>query len=101
MNFELLDRYLLEGKPEKAEVVKTLLAQPSPLAAAVPFYEGMRMLGARTPDLTLLALRLVLVGRKADDASVIALRALSEQARAAGAGDSAERRAYHEAVSAP
>lgn len=98
MIFELLDRYLLEGKPAKADVVKTLLANPSPLPAAAPFYEGMRMLGARTPDLTFVALRLVLAGRKADDASVIALRGLSEKARAAGA-DGAERRAYLDALS--
>jgi hypothetical protein len=99
--FELLDRYLLDGEPAKAEVVKALLVQRSELPAAAPFYEGMRMLGARTPDLTLLALRLVLDGRKADDASVTALRTLAERARAAGAGDTAERRAYREALTAP
>src|SRR5271170_6662814 len=91
MSFEFLDGYLLDGKPEKAYVVKTLLANPSELPAASPYYEGLRMLGARAPDLAFVALRLVLAGHKADDASVVALRSLIEQARAAGAGD-AERR---------
>lgn len=72
--FELLDRYLLDGAPPKTDVIKTLLADRSDLAAAAPFYEGMRLLGPRTPDLTLLALRLVLAGKKADDANVVALR---------------------------
>ena len=101
MIFELLDRYLLEGAPAKADVVKALLASPSELPAAAPFYEGMRMLGARTPDLTFLALRLVLAGRKADDAGVVALRASSQLARAAGSGDTAERRAYFQLLSVP
>jgi hypothetical protein len=50
MDFELLDGYLLDAKPVKADVVKRLLAERSPLPAAQAFYEGMRMLGARTPD---------------------------------------------------
>jgi hypothetical protein len=94
VHFELLDRYLLEGKPAKDVVVKTLLSEPSAASGAAPFYEGMRMLGARTPDLTLVALRLVLAGKKADDESVVELRTLAERARAAGAGGIAERRAY-------
>lgn len=96
MEFELLDRYLLEAKPEKADVVKTLLTQRSGAAAAQPFYEGMRMLGARTPDLTLVALRLVLAGKKADDESVVALRDLAERARSGQ--DSSAREAYMRAL---
>lgn len=34
----------------------------------------MQRLGDRTPDLALIALRLVLAGKKADDANVTALR---------------------------
>jgi hypothetical protein len=89
MSFELLDGYLLDGKPQKAEVVRSLLAQPSDAPAAAAFYEGMRLLGARTPDLTLVALRLVLAGKRADDDSVVALRAITERARA-GAADARE-----------
>jgi hypothetical protein len=81
MEFELIDGYLLDAKPAKADVVKSLLAKRSGAPAAQPFYEGMRMLGPRTPDLTLVALRLVLAGKKADDESVVALRDLADRAR--------------------
>lgn len=91
MDFELLDRYLLDAAPPKAEVVRALLARPAEAAGASPFYEGMRILGARTPDLTLLALRLVLAGRRADDGAVVELRALSEAARS---GSAAARAGY-------
>ena len=96
MEFELLDRYLLESTPAKADVVKALLSDRSGAPAAQPFYEGMRMLGARTPDLTLLALRLVLAGKKADDESVVALRDLAERARSGE--DAAAREAYMKAL---
>jgi hypothetical protein len=81
MSFDLLNRYLLGGDPPKAQVVAALLEDPSPSPQAAAFYEGMRLLGARTPDLTLVALRLVLSGKTADDASVVTLRDLSERAR--------------------
>jgi len=48
-------------------------------------------LGARTPDLALIALRLVLAGRKADDAGVTHLRDLVGRARS---GDAAARDEY-------
>lgn len=92
MEFDLLDRYLLKGSPSKPEVVKTLLARRSDAAGAAPFYEGMRMLGERTPDLTLLALRLILAGKRADDETVVELRALAERART---GDPAAQEAYY------
>jgi hypothetical protein len=91
MDFESLDGYLLSGAPSKAELVPRLLAQRPDIAAAAPFYEGIARLGLRTPDLALLALRLVLAGRKADDASVRHLRELSERART---GDAAARDEY-------
>ena len=94
MNFELLDRYLLDGTPAKGELVKALLAQRSERPESLPYYEGMRMLGARTPDLALFALRLVLGGKKADDESVVELRSLAELARAAGPDARSERNAY-------
>jgi hypothetical protein len=72
------------------------MAHPSPEAAAAPFFEGMRILGARTPDLTFVALRLVLAGKKADDESVVELRTLIDRVRKAGSGDTPERRAYEE-----
>ena len=91
MNFELLDGYLLDGAPSKSEVVRALL-QTWPRAEGVgAFYEGMERLGARTPDLALIALRLVLAGRSADDASVVWLRDVVARARA---GDADARNEY-------
>ncbi len=79
--FELLDRYLLDGSPEKAEVVRALLEAREGGPSAQPFYDGMRLLGPRTPELSLIALRLVLAGKKAQDASVVHLRGIVERAR--------------------
>jgi hypothetical protein len=81
MTFELLDGYLLDAAPSRVEVVRGLLASPIEVEGASPFYEGMRLLGARTPELTLIALRLVLAGMRADDAAVVRLRRIVERAR--------------------
>ena len=86
MDFELLDGYLLGGTPPKSEVVLKLLEIRSPAEGAAPFYEGLERLGARTPDLALIALRLVLAGRKADDATVARLRDVVARARSGDAG---------------
>jgi hypothetical protein len=91
MDFESLDGYLLDGLPSKAEVVRKILDARPPADGAAAFYEGIQRLGARTPDLALIALRLVLAGRKADDASVTWLRAVVDRARA---GDAAARDEY-------
>ncbi|MDQ2679615.1 MAG: hypothetical protein M3Y21_01135 [Candidatus Eremiobacteraeota bacterium] len=92
MKFEQLDSYLLRGTPTKKELVGELLADRSELPAAGAFYSGLELLGERAPDLSLLALRLVLAGKKADDESVVRLRGYSERARG---GDSAAREAYY------
>jgi hypothetical protein len=86
VEFELLDGYLLDGEPPKAEVVRRLVQTRPDAPGATPFYEGMQRLGARTPELTLIALRLVLAGRKADNAGVVWLRDIVERARAGDAG---------------
>ena len=91
MDFELLDGYLLTGTPPKAELVRELLERRPGAPGATPFYEGMQRLGARTPDLALLALRLVLAGKRADDEAVTWLRGVVERARA---GDAAARDEY-------
>jgi hypothetical protein len=91
MDFELLDGYLLDGVPSKAEVVEKLLERRPPAPGAAPFYEGMQRLGARTPDLTLVALRLVLAGKRADDAAVTWLRDVVSRARS---GDVVAREEY-------
>jgi hypothetical protein len=85
MKFDSLDRYLLDGTPAKAEIVTALMAERPGGPAAAPFYEGMRILGARTPELTLVALRLVLAGKTASDANVVHLRKIVETARSGGA----------------
>ncbi len=85
MEFELLDGYLLEGVPSKSEVVRALLDAKPGAEGAAPFYEGLQRLGARTPDLALIALRLVLAGRRADDATVAWLRDVVARARAGDA----------------
>jgi hypothetical protein len=91
MDFELLDGYLLDGTPPKAEVIRKLLEQRPSAPGAAPFYEGMQRLGARTPDLTLIALRLVLAGKRAEDAAVTWLRDLVARARS---GDAAARHEF-------
>jgi hypothetical protein len=84
MDFTFLDRYLLEGAPPKAQVVKELLGKRVEQTGTAAFYQGIAMLGPKTPDLTLIALRLVLAGKPADDEHVVRLRDLSERARAGG-----------------
>jgi hypothetical protein len=91
MEFVSLDGYLLDNSPSKAEVVRELLERRPHAPGASPFYEGIERLGARTPDLALIALRLVLAGRKADDAAVGWLRDVVTRARA---GDTAAREEY-------
>lgn len=91
MGFESLDGYLLDGTPSKSEVVRELLRTRPRADGASPFYEGLERLGPRTPDLALIALRLVLAGRKADDAAVSWLRDVVARARS---GDSAARAEY-------
>ncbi|HEY1868541.1 MAG TPA: hypothetical protein VGG70_09625 [Candidatus Cybelea sp.] len=97
MDFELLDGYLLDGTPSKSEIVLKLLEIRPSAEVAGPFYEGMERLGARTPDLALIALRLVLAGKKADDATVAGLRDVVERARP---GDAAARDEYRTSIKA-
>lgn len=97
MDFELLDGYLLDGTPPKSEIVRILLASRPHAEEASPFYEGLQLLGARTPDLALIALRLVLAGKKADDRAVAGIRAIVARARAGDVGARAEYRAFFRA----
>lgn len=94
MEFDFLDRYLLDGAPPKGEVVKELLKRRRDVPGAAGFYQGMEMLGAKTPDLTLIALRLVLAGKTADDERVVRLRQISERARARGTDRESAEKSY-------
>ncbi len=98
MSFELLDGYLLDAAPSKAEVVRRLLESPVGGQGAAPFYEGMRLLGARTPELALVALRLTLAGKRPDDAAVVRLRGIVDRARA---GDASARDEYRALLAPP
>jgi hypothetical protein len=84
---EALDRYLLGEEPSKRRTVELVLAARSPLAAAAPFYRALEAVGERAADEALLALRLVLAGKGADDDRVRRLRAASATVRAARKGD--------------
>ncbi len=98
MTFELLDGYLLDRSPSRGEVVRLLLEQRPHAEGAPPFYEGMERLGARTPDLALIALRLVLAGKRPDDLAVTHLRDVIERARS---GDPAARDEYRRIATPP
>jgi hypothetical protein len=78
---DVLDSYLLEGRPSKAQVVEALIGATPVPAVAGPYLEGLRLLRERTPDLALVALRLALAGKMAGDGSVVNLRNLAERAR--------------------
>lgn len=95
MEFDLLDGYLLRGTPQKSDVIEKLLAQPPSAPGAAAFYQGLKILGGRTPDLSLIALRLVLAGKKADDAAVVRLRALVDLARSGGPDGAGARERYY------
>jgi hypothetical protein len=94
MDFDSLDRYLLDGNPPKAAILAQLLKERPGGPDAAAFYQGIELLGDRTPDLTLIALRLVLAGRKADDESVRRLRDVIGRARADTAGRADAVQAY-------
>ncbi|MBV9233193.1 MAG: hypothetical protein JO030_04060 [Candidatus Eremiobacteraeota bacterium] len=94
MNFESLDGYLLTGAPPKNDVIEALLAARPAAPGAAAFLEGMRRLRGGTPDLTLIALRLVLAGKKADDANVTALRGIVARAKAGDPAAANEYRAF-------
>ncbi len=92
MDFELLDGYLLTGSPSKSEVVRALLEARRQADGAIAVLRGNASGSARErPIWRLIALRLVLAGRKADDATVAWLRDVVARARS---GDEAAREEY-------
>ncbi|MGH7737739.1 MAG: hypothetical protein ACREMP_07730 [Candidatus Tyrphobacter sp.] len=82
----LIDAHLLDAGSSRGDLVAELLVLGPASDAVRPFYEGMRMLGARTPDLALIALRLAIAGRARDDAAVVRMRDIIARARAGEAG---------------
>lgn len=94
MDFELLDRYLLDESVRKDDVIAQLLRERPPAPGADAFYQGLELLGPKAPDLTLIALRLVLAGKRADDESVVRLRQIVARVRGKGPDEAAARAEY-------
>jgi hypothetical protein len=90
-----LDGYLLDGTPGKAEAIAAALRERSPDPRAQPFYRALELVGARAADEALLALRLVLGGKAAQDETIVEARAARARAKA---GEPGAREAYFRSV---
>jgi len=94
MKFDSLDNYLLDKRGSKADVIASLLANRSDDPHAAPFYRALELLGAKADDQALMALRLVLAGKPAQDDAVRRLRSTVVIAREGGDGAVSARLAY-------
>jgi hypothetical protein len=90
-----LDGYLLDGSPSKADAIAAALRERSPDPKAQPFYRALETVGARAADEALLALRLVLGGKTADDEAIVAVRTARARAKT---GEAGAREAYLRSV---
>ncbi|MDB5071883.1 MAG: hypothetical protein JWM87_2994 [Candidatus Eremiobacteraeota bacterium] len=90
-----LDGYLLDGSPGKADAIAAALRERSPDPKAQPFYRALETVGARAADEALLALRVILGGKSADDETIVAARAARARAKA---GEPGAREAYLRSV---
>ena len=95
MELHPLDGYLLDGSPAKAEAIAAALRARSADERAQPFYRALETVGARAADEALLALRLVLGGKAADDEAIVAARTARARGKTGGAE---EREAYFRTV---
>ena len=95
MELHPLDGYLLDGRPGKADAIAATLRDRSPEPRAQPFYRALETVGVRAADEALLALRVVLGGKTADDETIVAARAARALAKA---GETGARDAYFAAV---
>lgn len=84
MELHPLDGYLLDGRPAKADAIAAALRTRTADERAQPFYRALEAVGARAADEALLALRLILGGKAADDESIVAARAARAQAKRGG-----------------
>jgi len=91
MNFDSLDRYLLEGVGSKREVIASLLADRSAQPAAATLYRALEAVGPRVADEALIALSLILAGKTVDDEAIRHARDLVKTARSGGPGSQAAR----------
>lgn len=92
MEFDSLDNYLLDGTGSKADLIEQLLKNREEHAEAAPFYRALDILGAKAADEALMALRLVLAGKPAQDESIRRMRINVTTARKGGpeAGEARE-----------
>lgn len=74
MEFDSLDNYLLDGSGSKAALIEELLKSRAESEEAAPFYRALDILGAKAADEALMALRLVLAGKPAQDESIKRMR---------------------------
>ena len=95
MELHPLDGYLLDGRPGKAEAIAAALRERSADPRAQPFYRALETVGARAADEALLALRLVLGGKAAQDEAIVEARAARARAKA---GEPGAREAYFRSV---
>ena len=95
MELHPLDGYLLDGSPNKADAIAAALRDRSPDPRAQPFYRALEAVGTRAADDALLALRLVLGGKAAEDATIVEARAARARAKA---GEPGGRDAYFRSV---
>jgi hypothetical protein len=98
MGLHPIDGYLLDRSPGKAETIAAVLADRSAVPRAQPFYRALEALGAKVADEALIALRLAMADRPADDDAIGSLRA---QVAAARGGDGVARAAYLAAMETP
>ncbi|MFN2527100.1 MAG: hypothetical protein ABR584_00085 [Candidatus Baltobacteraceae bacterium] len=96
MKFDSLDNYLLDKRGSKADVIAGLLASRSDDSHAAPFYRALELLGAKVDDQALIALRLVLAGKPAQDDAVRRLRSTVTASREGGEGAAPARLAYEQ-----
>ncbi len=95
MELHPLDGYLLDGRPGKADAIAAALRERSPEPRAQPFYRALEAVGARAADEALLALRLVLGGKEAQDAAIVEARTARARVKA---GEPGAREAYFRSV---
>jgi hypothetical protein len=81
MQFHAIDSYLLDGRPSKSEAIAAALRERVTAEPALPFYRALEAVGERAADEALIALRLVIAGKPADDDAVRRLRGLAALAR--------------------
>jgi hypothetical protein len=77
MQFHAIDGYLLDGRPSKSEAIAVALRERVSAPGALPFYRALEAVGVGAADEALIALRLIIAGKKPEDDAVRRLRGLA------------------------